>query len=131
MPKRKKIKKIKTTRQFVLNAAKLALDKKAFNLALLDVRPWHALMDYILIVSAQSTKHAQTISEHLKETFKKENIYSLSIEGVKEGKWILMDYNDVIVHIFFDYVRDIFDLEALWHEARRITIPKSYYTSHA
>ena len=91
----------KTSRQVALKAAGLAIDKKAFNLILWDVRPWHLLMDYILILSGHSTKHTQTIAQHIRETFKEENIYSLGVEGLSEGKWILMDYNDVIIHVFF------------------------------
>jgi len=121
----------KTSRQVALKAAGLAIDKKAFNLILWDVRPWHLLMDYILILSGHSTKHTQTIAQHIRETFKEENIYSLGVEGLSEGKWILMDYNDVIIHVFFEYVRDFYNLEGLRQDAPKVSIPKSYYKRHA
>lgn len=127
MAKIKEPKTIRTPKQLGLFATKLALDKKAFNPVLLDVRSWQTLMDYILIVSAHSTKHAQTVSEHLKEILKKKNIYCAHIEGYILGQWILMDYQDLIVHVFYEYMRDIYNLEALWHHAPRVKIPKSYY----
>lgn len=127
MTKRKQLKAVKTPKQLALLAAKKALDKKAFNIVLLDVRPWQTLMDYTLIVSAQSTKQTQGIAKYIKESLKQEDIFPLNVEGMEQGKWILMDYNDVIVHVFFEYVRDIYDIEMLWHDAPRVRIPKSYY----
>ena len=116
--------KIKTSRQLALQCAKLTLEKKALNVVLMDVRPWQSLMDYILICSATSPIQAQTIAKFIKETLKKEKIYDLGIEGYQEGKWILMDFNDVIIHIFYEYLRDVYDLETLWHDAKRIRTPR-------
>ncbi len=103
-------KEIKTSRQLALHCAKLALDKKAFNLILMDVRPWQGLNDYVLVCSAQSSVQAQTICDYIKETLKTTQLYPLGQEGHQQGKWILLDYNDVIIHIFYEYVRDFYDI---------------------
>ncbi|MBI3016737.1 MAG: ribosome silencing factor [Deltaproteobacteria bacterium] len=122
--------KIKTSKQLALVCAKMALDKKALNLMLLDVRAWQGLNDYILICSAQSSVQAQAIAEEIKRKLKEEGIYNLGVEGYPQGKWILLDYNEVVVHIFYEYVREFYDLESLWQDAPRVKIPKSYYGSY-
>lgn len=114
----------KTSKQLALACAKLALEKKAFNLVLLDVRSWKSLMDYILICSVESTVQAQSVCEFIRETLKTYHIRSLGVEGFAEGKWVLVDYNDVVIHIFHEYVRDIYDIEGLWHAAPHVAIPK-------
>ncbi|MBI3019058.1 MAG: ribosome silencing factor [Deltaproteobacteria bacterium] len=116
--------KIKTSKQLALACAKMALDKKAFNVMLLDVRAWQGLNDYILICSAQSSIQAQTIAEEIRKKLKEEGIYNLGVEGYSQGKWILLDYNEVIVHIFYEYIREFYDLESLWQDAPRVKIPK-------
>lgn len=117
-------KNIKTSKQLVLECAKLSLSKKAFNPIILDVRPWQGLNDYIFICSAQSFIHAQTIADTIKQELKKQDIPCLGTEGYSLAKWILLDYNDVIIHIFDEYIRDHYAIENLWHDAPRIKIPK-------
>lgn len=112
--------KTKTAKQLATSLSKLALEKKAFNLTLLDVGSSKALMDYILICSVESTVQARAVCEFIHETLKKYHIRPLGIEGVSEGKWILMDYHDVIVHIFHEYVREKYDIEGLWRTAPRL-----------
>ena len=122
--------KIKTSKHLALSCAKVALDKKSFNVTLLDVRAWQGLNDYILICSAQSQVQAQAIAEEIKRKLKEEGVYSLGMEGYPQGKWILLDYNEVVVHIFYEYVREFYDLESLWQSAPHVKIPKSYYRSY-
>ena len=115
--------KVKTSRQLALLCAKLVLEKKAFNLVLMDVRPWQSLMDYVLICSATSPIQAQTIARFIKDTLKQDNIHCLGTEGYGEGKWILLDFSGIVIHIFYEYLRDVYDLETLWHDAKRIRTP--------
>lgn len=119
-------KNLKQSKQLALYCAKLALDKKAFNLMILDVKAWNGLSDYIVICSAQSSVQAQSIADHLKQKLKEENIECLHKEGYPLAKWILLDYNDVVIHIFDEYVRDYYAIENLWKDAPRVKIPKSY-----
>lgn len=123
-------KSLKTARQIASQCVKWALDKKAFNVLFLDVRPWQGMNDFIVICSAQSIVHAEAIADHLIKSFKEKGIYNLGMEGYQQGKWILVDFNDVVVHIFFEYVRDFYDIEGLWHNAPRVKIPKSYFKNY-
>lgn len=117
------------SKKLALQCAKLILDKKAFNLMILDVHSWNGLNDYIVICSAHSSIQAQTIADHIKQKFKEQNVRCLYSEGYPLAKWILLDYNDVIVHIFDEYVRDYYAIENLWIDAPRVKIPKTYYSS--
>lgn len=97
-----------------------ASSKKALALTLLDVKKISTFADYFVICSGQSSRHVQGIASFIEESLAKEDIYPLGIEGFRGGGWILMDYNEVIVHIFYQPVREFYDLEDLWSDARRI-----------
>jgi len=96
------------------------LNKKALDLILLDVRKVSSFADYFIICSGQSSRHVQGIASSIKESLAKEGIYPLGIEGFTQGSWILMDYNEVIIHIFYKTIREFYDLEGLWSDAKRI-----------
>ncbi|HIC92318.1 MAG TPA: ribosome silencing factor [Syntrophaceae bacterium] len=97
-----------------------ALNKKALDLILLDVRKVSSFADYFIICSGQSSRHVQGIASFIEESLAKQGIYPLGIEGFTQGSWILMDYNEVIIHIFYKPIREFYDLEGLWSGAKRI-----------
>jgi ribosome-associated protein len=99
------------------------LDRKAIGLVILEVKDLSSFTDYFLICSGNSDRQVQAIASHLEENLGKEGILPLGIEGKREGRWILMDYGDVVVHIFFHPVREFYDLERLWSEAARVELP--------
>lgn len=101
------------------------LAKKGEDLVILDVRERSTYADYIFIVSVRSSRHAQGLAEHIEKELYKEGFSLHGIEGKTEGQWILMDYGDVILHIFFEPVREVYDLEGLWMDAPRID-PKDW-----
>ncbi len=96
------------------------LGRKARRLVLLDVRELTSVADAFLICSGQSNRQVQAIGEHLISELKKEKIRPLSVEGLKEGHWALIDYGYVVVHIFYEPVREFYDLDGLWIDAPRI-----------
>lgn len=96
-----------------------ALDKKADNVVMMDMRAASNITDYFIICSAPSTRRVQTISECIEEKLLKRGIRYWHIEGKREALWVLIDYGDVIVHIFHDTMRDFYNLERLWHDAPR------------
>jgi ribosome-associated protein len=100
-----------------------ALDHKAQDLVLLDVREISSFADYFLICSGRSSRQVQGIADRLEETLRDLGIRTLGVEGRREGHWVLMDYGDVIVHIFYGPIRDVYDLESLWSDARRVDLP--------
>ncbi len=102
--------------------SKAALDKKAENLVILDVKEISSFTDYFVIMSGRSTRHVQGLADAVDSAVSKKRIKDGNTEGLKEGLWVLLDYEDVVVHIFYKDVRDFYDLEGLWHDAARIQV---------
>ncbi len=100
-----------------------ALAKKAEDPVLLDVRGLTSIADFFIILSARSHRQVTAIAEHVVKELKNKNIKPLSIDGVKEGHWVLIDYGDVVLHVFYDSIRRFYDLEGLWGDAKRIQTP--------
>ena len=99
-----------------------ALGKKALNLSLLDMREMTSFTDYFFICSGTSDRQVQAIAEGIQEALEGKGVRPLGLEGTREGKWILMDYEDVVVHVFLEPVRQFYDLEGLWVDAPRINV---------
>jgi ribosome-associated protein len=99
---------------------KAVMGKKAEHLVVLDVREMTSVADAFIICSGRSNRQVQAIAEHIQTDLKKQHKKPLSVEGVTEGHWALLDYGDVIIHIFYEPVRLFYDLEGLWMDARRI-----------
>jgi ribosome-associated protein len=102
--------------------SQIALDKKAEDLLVLDVREISGFTDYFVIMSGRSTRHVQGLSAAIDKEMSSKRMKSASTEGLEEGQWVLFDFNDVIVHIFYSEVRKFYDLEGLWHDAPRIEV---------
>ena len=111
-----------SSREKALLIARVALQKKPLAPVLLDVRETCSFADYFLILSGTSTRQTQALAAHLDETLGKSGIQPRGIEGMDPGQWILMDYNEVIVHIFYESAREFYDLEGLWIEAPRLPL---------
>ncbi len=89
-------------------------DKKAENIILIDIRKKVDYADFLIICSAHSTKHTQGLSEFVIYEMEKLGIKPIGIEGIELGQWIIIDYDTVIVHIFYEPIRKIYALEELW-----------------
>jgi ribosome-associated protein len=100
-----------------------ASEKKALNLIVLDVRDLTSIADIFMICSGRSNRQVNAIADSIVAKLKKHKIRPLSVEGTGEGHWVLLDYGHVIIHVFYEPVREFFDLEGLWADAKRITIP--------
>ncbi len=99
------------------------LEKKAFNISILDLRGLTSIADAFILCSGRSNRQVSAIAEHIHTTLKKKGIYPLNVEGTKEGHWVLIDYGHVIIHVFFEPIREFYDLESLWQDAKLITPP--------
>ena len=99
------------------------LDKKATDVLILQVAPLTSVADYLVIGSADSDRQASAIADHIDGTLSRAGSNPLSIEGTRSSQWVLMDFGDVIVHIFRQDVRKHYALERLWADAKRIAIP--------
>ena len=105
-----------------------ALEKKAYDLVLLEVRDVTSIGDYFIICSGRSDRQVQSIARGLDENLGNMGISPLSIEGLTRGHWVLIDFSDVIVHVFYQPVREFYDLEGLWAHAPRVELPEPYST---
>lgn len=107
-----------------LLCASYALDKKAVDLRILEVKGLSTLTDYLVIGTGRSDRQVQSVADAIHLGLKKEhNTLPLGVEGMKEGRWVLIDYGDVMVHIFQESVRHFYDLDGLWTEAAEIPLP--------
>jgi ribosome-associated protein len=99
---------------------KAALGRKALGLVVLDVRELTSVADAFIICSGRSNRQVTAIAEFIITELKKAGIKPLSVEGKKEGHWVLLDYGHVIIHVFYESTRNFYDLEGLWVDAKRI-----------
>ncbi len=99
-----------------------ALGKKAAGLVVLDVGGLTSIADVFIICSGKSNRQVSAIAEHIQMEMKKHDKKPLSVEGAKEGHWVLMDYGHVVIHVFYESVRLFYDLEGLWVDAGRLDI---------
>lgn len=102
---------------------------KAFNLKVLDTQNYSSLADYFIIASATNTTQAQAMADAVLGHLKKHGAKTRSTEGLNGADWILIDMADVIVHIFLDSARPVYDLDNLWSYAKNVEIPQDYYFS--
>ncbi|MBC8417829.1 MAG: ribosome silencing factor [Desulfobacteraceae bacterium] len=107
-----------------IDKAKLCLktikERKAIEPVLLHVENLTSVTDYFLITSGNSTRQVQAIARHLQKTLWESGFRPYGTEGKQEGHWVLMDYGDVVIHIFYQPLRELYDLEGLWIEAPEV-----------
>jgi ribosome-associated protein len=99
------------------------LGKKASNVVALDVAEMTSYADVFIFCSGRSNRQVIAIADHIKTDLKKQKIKPISVEGTKDGHWVLLDYGHVIIHVFYEPVREFYDLEGLWVDAKRIMTP--------
>ncbi len=113
--------------QKALACARAAIDKKAENVKILNLTDISGFTDYFVICSGMSDRQVQAVADSVKKTMHTQHRDLLSAEGYSDGRWVLMDFGDVVVHVFLDALREYYDLENLWADAPRIKIPAEYY----
>jgi ribosome-associated protein len=103
-------------------AAQIALDTRAVDVVLLDLRGVTDMTDFFLIASGTSDTHARSIGEHVMEEMKKEGFRAEHVEGLEKGRWVLIDFVDFVVHVFHPTLRNYYQLERLWADAEQIPL---------
>ncbi len=101
---------------------KAVLGMKALDVVVLDLRGLTSFADTFIICSGRSHRQVSAIAEYVQRDLKTKGVKPLGIEGLREGHWVLMDYGDVLIHVFYEPIRTFYDLEGLWSDARRIEI---------
>lgn len=103
---------------------------KGINLKVLDVTKSSSLTDFFVLGSATNPTMAQSMADEIIKQLKDNGFEAISREGSKKGDdWILLDFGDIIVHVFLDISRNVYDLDNLWDNAKEVEIPNSYYFS--
>ena len=106
-------------RSLALSIARAGHDKKAEDVLVLDVRGLTSYADYFVVMTADSERQASAIADHLDEQMKKQGTSRVGSEGYESGRWILIDYGDVVAHVMSREARGFYDLEGLWADAPR------------
>ena len=109
------------TKEDATIAAETALDKKAQDVVLLEISSVSTFADYFLICSGRSVVQVKAIVSALEQSLKERGIRPLHIEGLSEGRWVLLDYDELIIHVFHEETRAFYDLERLWNGVPRTT----------
>lgn len=101
-------------RDFHIEIAKELFDKKAMNIEVLDIRRHSSLADYIIIASGYTSLQVKAIADYIIEKFEGFGLNALRVEGLNEGKWVVVDFGHIILHIFQKDEREFYKLERLW-----------------
>lgn len=103
-------------------AARAALEKKAIELVVLDLQGLSSVADYFLVCSARSTPQADTIADAVRGALRAEGVRPRHNEGSAESGWLLLDYADVVIHVFLEETRGFYSLERLWGDAPLVSV---------
>jgi len=117
--------------QLAFLATRASIDKMADNPKILDLSKHSTFTDFFVICSAISDRKVQAISDSILHQLSQAGRKPTSLEGYSEGRWVLMDYGDIVVHIFQDTLRKYYDLEGLWKDAPQIQIPAVFFAPAA
>ncbi|MFH0957185.1 MAG: ribosome silencing factor [Pseudomonadota bacterium] len=114
---------IEHSRNKALRFLRAALSKKATRPILLRLNQLTAIADYFLIVSGRSARHVTSIAEGIVADARTDDTQLYSVEGLIQGNWVLLDFGEVVIHIFQDSAREFYDLEGLWRDAPKEQLP--------
>lgn len=103
-------------------AASILLDHKANDVVMLDLRPVTDMADFFVLASGTSDTHVRATAGHVLDTLKREGITAHSVEGLEQGRWVLLDYVDFVVHVFHPSLRNFYQLERLWGDAPAVPV---------
>lgn len=94
---------------------------------ILDLHEISSFTDYFVVCSGHSDRQVQAIADSIVIQLKEDGFAPISVEGYREGRWVVVDFGDVVIHVFLDALRDYYDIEQLWQDARKVPIPQELY----
>ena len=122
LAKKKSIKKTYTTKAFALDAVKIAIERHCTDTVVLDLKGKSPVTDYFVIATGTSNRQMKTVADEITEIAKGQGLQLFGRAGYEQARWILLDFVDVVVHIFDSEYRDYYDLELLWGDAEKLII---------
>jgi ribosome-associated protein len=111
-----------------LLCAQAALDKKAYDLVILEVGEFTTIAQYFVVCTGRSDIQVQAICRAIEEALEKAKSKPLAIEGFTHGQWVLIDCGDVVIHVFYETARQFYNIEGLWGQAPQRQLPEPYHT---
>jgi ribosome-associated protein len=111
------------TRELALALAAAGLEKKAIGIEILDVSGKVDYADFLVIMTGRSDRHVHAIATGIEEALRSKKVRPLSMEGLQAATWVLIDFSDVVVHVFQEDTRRLYDIEGLWIDAGRVDVP--------
>ncbi|WP_026841136.1 ribosome silencing factor [Citrifermentans bremense] len=118
-------KEILTAEERAIKCAAFALDKKALDVKVLEIKKISSIADYLVLATGRSDRQVMAMADSVKQGMKPFD-RPIDMEGYEQGRWVVIDYGDVIVHLFLEEVRKIYNLDELWQRAPQIEIPEEY-----
>ena len=110
----------------MLECVRAALDHKAYDLVVLELGNLSSVADYFVICSGRSDTQVEAIADGVQRHLAEQGVRPISVEGLPRAQWALLDYGDVVVHVFYVPVRAFYDLERLWTKAPRVALPEPF-----
>ncbi len=110
-------------RELALSIASAALDKKAQHVEVLDVTGRVDYTDFLVVMTGTSDRHVHSIAQGIEEELGRKKVAPISVEGLSQATWVLLDYGDVVAHVFQEETRSVYDIEGLWLDARKVAVP--------
>jgi ribosome-associated protein len=111
------------SREIAILIATAGIEKKASGLEVIDVAGRVDYADFLVLMSGRSDRHVTALASSIEEALRKKNKRALAVEGLPHANWVLMDFGDVVVHVFQDDARSAYDIDSLWMDARRVPVP--------
>ena len=115
--------RVERSRGLALLAAQAGLDKKAVGIEIIDVVGKVDYADFLVLMTGTSNRHVAAIARGVDEDLSKKGEKPLSVEGAQQAEWVLIDFFDIVVHVFAESARDLYDLSSLWLDANRVPVP--------
>lgn len=113
---------MESIKQLAEEIGKLIDDKKGDDIVILDLRGISTIADYFVIASGNSDRQVVAIADHVEDELARQGVYTKYKDGMKNGRWVVMDYIDILVHIFHKEERSYYNLERLWNDAKKIVL---------
>ncbi len=123
LPGREESKAVAAARRLALDAATAGLEKKALDVNIVDVQGRVDYADYLVLMSGTSDRHVAALVQGIEAELKQKGERPQSVEGMAHAQWVLMDYGDVVVHVFQGEARALYDMDGLWMDATRLPVP--------
>lgn len=111
------------SREAALLAARAGLEKKAGAVEIVDVSGKVDYADYLILMTGQNERHVAAIADHVDTLLAENGLHAISVEGLPIANWVLIDFVDIVVHVFQQEARAVYDLDGLWMDARRVPVP--------